>query len=127
MSELKKSTKSFIELTNIKLPITSRLRMFNILESPDGDKEMNIFRSYTLHDDVKNNDNYFIMVLIEEEDWLDNIAAKYYDSPYLWWVVALANDMNNPFEDLKVGQKLKILKPEFLYILFTDVERISEL
>lgn len=39
---------------------------------------------------------------------LQNIAWKYYEATRLWWVIAEANHLHNPFEILKPGLLLKI-------------------
>ena len=38
----------------------------------------------------------FHEVLREEENRLDIIANKYYNSPDLWWVIAMANNLIDP-------------------------------
>jgi hypothetical protein len=46
-------------------------------------------------------------VLKEEENRLDIISNKYYNTPEYYWVIALANDMIDPFV-VKVGDILRI-------------------
>ena len=53
-----------------------------------------------------NADEYFIVTKIEE-DRLDIISYKYYNTPKYWWVIAMANYIFDPF-DIPVGTKLRI-------------------
>jgi hypothetical protein len=41
------------------------------------------------------------------KDRLDILSYKYYKTPDLWWVIAEANDINDPFS-LEVGDLLRI-------------------
>jgi hypothetical protein len=56
--------------------------------------------------DISPDDSYFV-VTVREEGRLDMIANDYYNSPKFWWVLALANDIIDPF-DLKIGTRLRI-------------------
>jgi len=39
---------------------------------------------------------------------LDLLSYKVYGTPYLWWVIALANDIMDPFDQTAVGNLLMI-------------------
>jgi len=41
---------------------------------------------------------------------IDLIAYKWYSDVRLWWVICVVNNIANVFEDLEVGQTLKIPK-----------------
>lgn len=42
-------------------------------------------------------------------DTLEKIALAYYGNPNFWWVVADANRILDPFEELEEGRVLKII------------------
>lgn len=109
------------------LPVSSNLRLYSVLKDVDRVEFLNIFRSHVISNNIREDETIFSYYTIEEEDWLDNIAAIHYNSPYLWWVVALFNDITNPFEELVEGDTLKILKYEFIYIIFDDISEIEAL
>lgn len=46
---------------------------------------------------------------------LDLIAYKYYKNALLWWVIAQANEIYDPFEELSPGTILRIPTIETLY------------
>lgn len=128
MAGSEKVDKTFFEATNIRLKQTSLLKAFNVLKDEDGVTEyLNIFKSLKLNVDEETTMAYFETYETENDDWWDNISSNVYGTPYLWWVVALFNDVINPFEGLDEGQNLKILKPVFIFSLFKDMDTIREL
>lgn len=63
---------------------------------------------------VSANDKYH-RVQSNETTRLDMIAHKYYKNPLLWWVIAQANGITDPFEILETGILLRIPAIESLY------------
>ncbi len=120
--------KKFRTITGQLLPITSRLRLFNILQDTENNAYfMNIFRNYKLADYVTENNVYFDLYSCEEEDWWDNISFKYYNTEKLWWLVCEMNNITNPFEEIEAGLQVKILKEEYLYNIFKSITQIAGL
>lgn len=121
------SDKKFRELTNYRLRNTSLLHQFNILQDEDGNYLLNIWKSYSIPDDIKNNEDYTFEHDVDNNDWWDSIAYDYYENENLWWVVALTNDVVNPFEELTPGETIDILDDRFLYQVIKEIKNISEL
>lgn len=67
-------------------------------------------KTNVLHSD----DDIFHVVLKEEENRLDIISYKYYNTAEYSWVIALANEMVDPFV-VNVGSILRIPKFTSLY------------
>lgn len=63
---------------------------------------------------VTSNDKYH-RVKSHEVSRLDMLAHKYYKNPLLWWVIAQANEIYDPFELLAPGTILRIPAIETLY------------
>lgn len=63
---------------------------------------------------VRTNDIYHT-VKTNEVTRLDVIAHTYYKNPLLWWVIAQANDIYNPFEEIASGTILRVPAIETLY------------
>ena len=59
-------------------------------------------------------DEYFIVTNVEK-DRLDIVAAETYGTARFWWVIALANNIKDPF-DVPVGTSLRIPPKQSLYI-----------
>ena len=121
-------TETFFELTGYRINNSSQLKLFNILQDIEDDERfMNIFRSYTINSRVLTTVIYYDLYEVENDDWWDNISYKFYETPNLWWVIALMNDVLNPFEELNVGDTIKVLRDPYLYNLYRDIERIAGL
>ena len=89
----------------------SRYRRLKVLEGKD---RVEIFQTWKRLDiPVSNEDNYH-EVQKKEEYRLDLIAKSYYRNDKLWWIIAIANNINNPL-DIEVGQILRIPSISTLY------------
>jgi len=119
-------TDDFYTVTGIRLSSSSFLNLFNILMDDDNNKFMNIFRSYILRTDITQDTVYYYTYNTEPDDWWDNISTKFYETPYLWWIICLMNNVMNPFEELEEGTELKILKDTYIYQLLNEIREISE-
>lgn len=47
-------------------------------------------------------------------DRLDLIAQRYYTDPRLWWVIAVANDLEELPTELNVGDDIRIPSPRYV-------------
>lgn len=125
-----KVEESFFELTGNNLQNTSMLKLFNILLDEDREtKFMNIFKTLRVNTDVKTDIYSFDTYEVEgdAQAFWDNISYDLYGTPFLWWIVALFNDIVNPFEELEPGENLSVLKADYLYNIFKDIDTLSEL
>jgi hypothetical protein len=123
---IEKSELNFYEITKHFLNNSSQLNLFNILKDTSTKTYLlNIFRNYIINEKAENSVLYYINYDVEDSDFCDTISQKYYGTPYLWWVIALFNDILNPFEEFDAPASLKILKPVYLYQLLTEVALIG--
>lgn len=119
--------KSFFELTGVEKSSFSFLRLFNILLDNDRDtKFINIFRSYLANEDIFSDISFFETYEVSNGEYWDNVSHNLYDTPYLWWVIALLNNVSNPFEELEDGDILNVLKDDYIFQLTRDLEKIAE-
>lgn len=51
---------------------------------------------------------------VESVDRLDSLATRFYGDPNLWWVIAVANDINLNPTDLQVGQTIRVPSPAYV-------------
>lgn len=120
-------SESFTDITGEDLSNVSQLKLFNILQDENGTRLQNIWRSYSLNDDVTGQTVFYDTYEMEDEDWWENISYQYYETPSLWWILCIMNNVQNPFEELEPGQETKILKGAYIYQLIKEMEIISEL
>ncbi len=119
--------KTFFELTGVEKNTFSFLRLFNVLLDEDQEtKFLNIFRSYLANDDVFSEIAFFETYEASNGEYWDNVSYNLYETPYLWWVIALLNNIVNPFEELEDGDQLSVLRADYVYTLTSDLEKIAE-
>lgn len=106
------------------LPVTSHLKIYNVMEQPDYTKFLNVFRSYSV---INNTTDIFTYYVVTNDEWFDSIAYKFYKNSKLWWAVAVANGVINPFEFLNEGDTIKVIKNQYLFIIFDDMTEIERL
>lgn len=123
---MEKSTYSLSQEINNDVAASSQLTMFNVLsEIESNTKLLNIWRSYTIRDNLKDSIVYFDTYVVESTDWWENISAKIYGTVNYWWTIALVNNITNPFEELITGTQIRYLKPRYLYQLLKEVKAQS--
>jgi hypothetical protein len=123
---IQKSDLNFYELTNHYLSNVSELNLFNILKDSEANEYfLNIFRNYIINSQANSSVVYYLKHEVDNADWPDTISMEYYNTPFLWWVIAMFNDIHNPFEDFDTTEFLKILKPQYIYQLMTEISLIS--
>jgi hypothetical protein len=118
--------KDYFELTGNRLSDTSFLRLFNILKDSDGEYYLNIFRFYSINEDVFSNIMNFSTYEINEDDWLELMSFFLYENMNLWWLILLANNALNPFEAFNIGQNVKIIKNKFIPQVVREMRAVSE-
>jgi len=128
MNKSIKTNKSFKEITGKRLNNTSQLKLFNILQDlQDNERFINIFRSYIINESNFDDERYYDIHEVDSSDWLDGISYQYYETDNLWWLIAMTNNIVNPFEDISEGDALRILKPSYLYKILKEIERVGDL
>ena len=56
-----------------------------------------------------------IQYTVQMADRIDLLANKFYGDPVLWWVLAVANDLDILPTDLKYGQVIRVPSKVFVY------------
>lgn len=71
--------------------------------------------SWKKHTVRSSNEDEYYTVSNVDEGRLDIIAYNFYGTPRFWWVIALANEIIDPF-DIPVGTTLRIPPKHSLYL-----------
>jgi hypothetical protein len=77
----------------------------------------NIFKTITLPNDI--DDSFFTYVKPLPTDTWTNLSYIYYGNIDLWWLIAITNDIFNPFI---MPNYLKILKPEYIDLVIDNIQ-----
>lgn len=89
-------------------------------------KEADTNRSYmqsTIYPKIKPSDSDFY-IISEASDRLDLLAKKYYNDVSLWWIIAVANNLNDANFFVEEGLQLRI--PQNLSKILNDLEKINK-
>ena len=92
-------------VNNIALPKTSRFQRSSLYLDLGPAYGRFPYNKYSF---APSKDDTFHKVSTGQEYRLDLIALEKYQSPLLWWVVALANEIKNPIMDPDVGRMFRI-------------------
>lgn len=125
---MEKTNKDFREITGHRISNTSLLNQFNILkDSNEENYLLNIWKGYFVVEEIKNNEDYISHYDVPGNSFWENISYEAYENENLWWMVAMSNDVINPFEELTPGDRIKVIDRNLLYEIVKEVKNISEL
>ena len=62
--------------------------------------------------------------VVKAGDRIDLLAQQFYGDPVLWWVIALANDMELLPTDMQDGVTLRIPSPRYVNSIITAQRRV---
>jgi len=94
-----------LSIQRVRLPRTSRYR--TTLVYPDLGPSFGRFDHRPLDLPSHESDDYH-RVILGEQFRLDLVAWKRYGTPRLWWVLALINEIRNPFVAPAVNTLLRV-------------------
>lgn len=96
---------------NLTLPKTSRFQKSSLYLDLGPSFGRFPYNKYSFSPDK---DDTFHKVSAGQEYRLDLIALEKYQSPLLWWVIALANEIQNPIMEPEAGRMLRV--PSFIKV-----------
>jgi nucleoid-associated protein YgaU len=76
----------------------------------------------TIYPKVKPTDND-IYIISTQSDRLDLLASKYYGNSSYWWVISVANNLNDASLSIEPGKQLRI--PSDINSVLNEFERIN--
>ena len=76
-----------------------------------------------LYPKIKPNDND-MYIISQQSDRLDILANKYYNDSSLWWIIAVANNLNDASLSIEPGIQMRI--PSNVYKILNDLEKINK-
>lgn len=61
--------------------------------------------------------------IVKDGETLQNIAFEHYENTRLWWVIAEANHIQNPFDAMIAGLKLIVPKSNTITDILTEMRK----
>ena len=96
-----------------------RYKNSEILKSKTGKN----YLASTIYPKIKPNDND-MYVISQQSDRLDILASKYYNDQSLWWIIAVANNLNDASLSIEPGIQMRI--PSNVSQILNDLEKINK-
>ena len=75
----------------------------------------NLFTKYDIIIDYKKNVEVILSYDIKENETIEQVSYKVYDTIDYWWIVAVFNDITNPFNDWPLNQEQLNNAADILY------------
>jgi hypothetical protein len=76
----------------------------------------------TIYPKIKPTDND-IYIISTQSDRLDLLASKYYGNTSYWWIISVANNLNDASLSIEPGRQLRI--PSDISSILNEFERIN--
>jgi len=92
---------------------SSRLQFAEFLNDLDGDQNGFDFFELTEYPEIEAQTDD-IVYLVKTTDRMDLLAYRYYQDCVLWWVIAVANNMELLPDDLQEGETIIIPSPRYV-------------
>jgi outer membrane receptor protein involved in Fe transport len=100
--------------------MSDRYTYSKIVKTKDTNKN---YLESTIYPKVKpSNDDIYI--ISTESDRLDLLAYTYYGDPNYWWIIAVANNLNDASFSIEPGKQLRI--PGNINVVLNDFAKINK-
>lgn len=109
------------DISEINKSAFSYENFFNIYETDQGFRFYNLLKNISIF--ASNNSEVEDEYIADYTDTWYSISHRVYGTLNLWWLVCLYNNINNPFERVKAKSVLKILKPELVGIVISEITK----
>lgn len=89
-----------------------------------GDKNFyfyNIIKNINVPSDINN--EIFTLITLQENTPLPTLSYQLYGTTYLWWLICVLNNIQNPFDPNNSGKKLKVLKRQYLKTVLNSIKQ----
>ena len=67
--------------------------------------------------------NTDMYIISQQSDRLDILASKYYNDQSLWWIIAVANNLNDASLSIEPGTQMRI--PSNISKILNDLKKIN--
>lgn len=96
--------------------------IFKVFESEDKAALFyNIVKNIQVPDDINN--QVFDIITLQENVPFTTLSYQLYGTTYLWWLICVINNIQNPFDPNNSGKKLKVLKKQYLKPVLDNIKQ----
>lgn len=68
-------------------------------------------------------DTIYDYYIIDSEMPLTTLSYKFYKTQHLWWLILAVNNLKNPVKLIKAGSTIKILKSDYLSLIYNSIKQ----
>lgn len=94
--------------------------IFKVYKTTDNYYFYNIIKNIQVPKDLSN--QIFDVILLNENIPFTTLSFNLYGTTYLWWLICIINDIQNPFDINNTGKSLKVLKKEYLKVVLNTIK-----
>lgn len=95
--------------------------IFNVYREADGHYFYNLLQTIVFPTDLP--ESLFEVYAVKYGDTWPFISYKAYNTPNLWWLILLANDIQDPTKIAKPGTNIRIPNTAVMQEIITQIER----
>lgn len=95
--------------------------IFNVYQEPNGLYYYNLLQTIVFPQNLP--PSFFDSYTTQHNDTWPLISFKVYRTPNLWWLLLLANNLQNPTKKINVGTKLLIPTPNTVKIILNQINQ----
>lgn len=110
-------------MTTINLNPYDYAQIFNLYEDENSQLYFNLLNDISIDGDIDPS-LYDEIFYNSEENWYD-LSYRYYGTTRLWWMILISNNIVNPFEDIKTGDRIKIIKKNIISDILAQISNSS--
>jgi hypothetical protein len=96
--------------------------IFDVHQDEDGMDYYNLYQSINIDQDI--DPTLYIEHIWTGTDNFYHLSDKYYNTTRLWWLILVANNIVNPFDEILAGTKLKILKQPVVSQVLAQINQV---
>jgi hypothetical protein len=107
-----------------ELPVIPKTRyenIFRLYSTGDAQYYYNLLQSIYIDGEI-DPQKIFYMSVKESLPW-SIISYNAYGTMDLWWLIAIVNKIYNPVDQPEVGSILKVIRPEYVESILTEINR----
>lgn len=95
--------------------------IFNVYREDDGMMYYNLLQSVSFPQNLPS--NLFTQYTLSHGDTWPYVSFKVYNSPNLWWVILLANNIHDPTAKLVLGTRINIPTVDVVREIITQTSK----
>jgi hypothetical protein len=97
--------------------------IFKVYQTKDGNNDYfyNIIKNIQVPQDI--NYQIFDTIALPHNTALPVLSYQLYGTTYLWWLICVVNNIQNPFDNTIYGKDIKVIKKQYIKIVLDAIKQ----